>query len=193
MYNPAVIMLANLRALFGVVVDIVFLRRGPENIPSSSTLLGVVVTVYVALYTLAYQAFILSAVPAAPRTWALQIVLAALIELLWFWIAFRIARKPERFVQTMTAVFATSMLFIPALAMVGALLPYMKEGSTAQPPAMLSFLTAFAGIWMVVILVRIVRSAFEWNWPRSIGFVLAANFVPVIILSLIFGDSPKPV
>ena len=186
-------MLANLRALFGVVVDIVFLRRGPENIPSSSTLLGVVVTVYVAFYTLAYQAFILSAVPAAPRTWALQIVLAALIELLWFWIAFRIARKPERFVQTMTAVFATSMLFIPALAMVGALLPYMKEGSTAQPPAMLSFLTAFAGIWMVVILVRIVRSAFEWNWPRSIGFVLAANFVPVIILSLIFGDSPKPV
>jgi hypothetical protein len=186
-------MLANLRALFGVVVDIVFLRRGPENIPASSTLLGVVVTVYVTLYTLAYHAFVLSAVPAAPRSWALQIVLAVLIELLWFWIAFRIVRKPERFVQTMTAVFATSTVFIPALPMVGALLPSMKEGATVQPPAMLSFLTAFVGIWMVVILVRIVRAAFEWSWPISIAFLFAANFIPVIFLSLIFGDSPKPV
>jgi hypothetical protein len=186
-------MLANLRALFGVVVDIVFLRRGPENIPASTSLLVVVVGAYVALYTLAYRVFILPVAPSAPGSWALQIVCAVLIELLWFRVAFQIARKPERFVQTMTAVFATSTLFIPALAMVGALMPYMKDGGSAQAPALLSFLTAFVGIWMVVIVVRIVRSAFEWNWPISIFFVLAANFVPVIILSIVFGGSPKPI
>ncbi|MEO8061457.1 MAG: hypothetical protein ABI821_01780 [Pseudomonadota bacterium] len=186
-------MLANLRALFGVVVDIVFLRRGPENMPASNTLLGIVVVVYVALYALAYNAFILPAAPATPRSWALQIVCAALLELAWFRIAFQLAGKPERFTQTATAIFATSTLFIPALAMVGSLMPYMAKGATSQPPAMTSFLTAFIGIWMVVILIRIVRAAFEWTWPRSILFVLAANFVPMIILSLVFGDSQKPV
>ena len=39
-YNPAGIMLANLRALFGVVVDIVLLRRGPEDLPASTVLLA---------------------------------------------------------------------------------------------------------------------------------------------------------
>jgi hypothetical protein len=186
-------MLANLRALFGVVVDIVFLRRGPENMPASNTLLGIVVVVYVALYALAYNAFILPAAPQAPRSWALQIVCAALLELAWFRIAFQLAGKPERFTQTATAIFATSTLFIPALAMIGSLMPYMQKGATTPPPALTSFLTAFIAIWMFVILIRIVRAAFEWTWPRSILFVLAANFVPMIILALLFGDSQKPV
>jgi hypothetical protein len=186
-------MLANLRALFGVIVDIVLLRRGPEHVPASSTLLVVIVTVYVALYTLAYATFIVPAVPATPPTWALQIVMAVLLELLWFRAAFHIARKPERFVQTMIAMFAVSTLFVPALAMVGTLMPYMKEGPAAQPPAMLSFLTAFVGVWMVVVLIRIVRAAFEWTWPAAIFFFVAANFVPVILLAIVFGDSPKPV
>jgi hypothetical protein len=186
-------MLANLRALFGVVVDIVFLRRGPENMPASNTLLGIVVVVYVALYSLAYSIYILPAAPATPNSWALQVVCAALIELAWFRIAFQLAGKPERFTQTAIAIFATSTLFIPALAMIGSLMPYMQKGATGQPPALTSFLTAFIAIWMFVILVRIVRVAFEWSWPRAIIFVLAANFVPMIILSLVFGDSQKPV
>jgi hypothetical protein len=186
-------MLANLRALFGVVVDIVFLRRGPENMPASNTLLGIVVVVYVALYTLAYSVFILPALPVVPATWALQIACAALLELLWFRIGFQLAGKPERFTQTATAVFAASTLFIPALALIGSLMPYMAQGATAQPPALASFLTAFIAIWMLVILIRIVRAAFEWSWPRSILFILGANIVPIIILSLLFGDSQKPV
>jgi hypothetical protein len=185
-------MLANLRALFGVVVDIVFLRRGPENIPASGTLLGIVLGIYLALYALAYHTFILPALPAPPGAWALQIVVAVLIELLWFKVAFQLARKPERFVQTMTAIFAASTLFIPALAIVAALLPYSKKETAAQAPALLSFLSAFVVIWMLVILIRIVRSAFEWAWPISLAFVLAANIVPLIVLSILFGDSPKP-
>jgi hypothetical protein len=122
-----------------------------------------------------------------------QIVCASLLELLWFRIGFQLAGKPERFTQTATAIFATSILFIPSLAMIGSLMPYMEKGATAQPPALASFFSAFIMIWMIVILVRIVRSAFEWNWPRSIFFVIGANLVPIIILSLVFGESQKPV
>jgi hypothetical protein len=186
-------MLANLRALFGVIVDIVLLRRGPETLPASSTLLGIVVTVYTVLNGLAYHAFILAALPVRPRYFDLQFVVTVALQLLWFRVAFRMAGKPERFLQTATAVFATSTLFIPMLALVGALMPYMKKDSTVEPPALPSFLTAFAAIWMLMILVHIVRSAFEWSWLRSLGFVLAANFVPAILASILFGVAQPPV
>ena len=72
--------------------------------------------------------------------------------------------------QTATAIFATSTLFIPALAMIGSLMPYMKKERPRSRRALTSFLTAFIATWMFVILIRIVRSAFEWTWPRSDHF-----------------------
>jgi hypothetical protein len=186
-------MLANLRALFGVVVDIVFLRRGPENMPASITLLGIVVVVYVALYSLAYSVFILPVAPETPDSWLVQIACGSLLQLAWFWVAFQLAGKPERFTQTATAIYATGMFFIPTLALLGTLMPFMKKGATGQPPPLIGLLTLLIAVWVFVIVVRIVRSAFEWAWFRTIIFVLAANLVPMIILGLVFGDSQKPI
>jgi membrane protease YdiL (CAAX protease family) len=116
-----------------------------------------------------------------------------LIELAWFRIAFQLAAKPERFTQTATAIFAIRTLFLPSLALLPALIPYMEKGATGQPPALTSFLAAFIHVWVFVVMVRIVRSAFEWTWPRSIFFFIAAKVVPIILIALVFGDSQKPV
>jgi hypothetical protein len=185
-------MLVNLRALFGVILDIVLLRRGPENLPASNTLLAAAVAIFVALNVLAFQVFVVAQMPETPRAWPLMIVVASLLQLLWFRAAFRIVGKPERFAQTMIAVFATSTLFIPALALFGALIPYSKKGAAEAPP-LLSFLFIAIEVWMLVILSRIVRVAFEWPWLAAIVFVFAANFATAVILSVLFGDSPKPV
>ena len=185
-------MLVNLRALFGVIIDIVLLRRGPENLPASNSLLAAVVAIFVALNVLAVQVLVVAQMPATPRTWPLMIIVAALLQLVWFRTAFRIVRKPERFVQTMIAVFATSTLFIPAVALFGALIPYSKKGASEAPP-LLSFLFIAVEVWMLMVLSRIVRMAFEWPWLAAIVFVFAANFATAVILSVLFGDSPKPV
>jgi hypothetical protein len=185
-------MLVNLRALFGVIVDIVLLRRGPENLPASNTLLAAVVAIFIALNVLAIQVFIVSQVSTAPRAWPLMIIVAALLQLVWFRAAFGIVRKPERFVQTMIAVFATSTLFIPALALFSVLIPYSKKGAAEAPP-LLSFLFIAVEVWMLMILSRIVRVAFEWPWLAAIVFVFAANFATAVILAVLFGDSPQPV
>jgi hypothetical protein len=180
-------MLANLRALFGVVVDIVLLRRGPEQLPASPALLGVVIAIHVAV-----NALLAGMMPNTPSSWPLQLLVSTVFMVLWFHTALSLAQKRERFVQTMTAVFATSMLFLPALApLFAALQPFLAEPEKAgQPPGNILLLGAVLGIWFVVVQVRIVRSAFEWPWFLSILFFLAQNFVSMWLLSSLFATSP---
>jgi len=184
-------MLANLRALFGVVVDIVLLRRGPENLPASPQLLAACVVLNVLLYGLAYYALVVPRLPGESSAWPLQILVGAIVSLAWFRVAFIVARKPERFVQTMIAVFAVNTLFIPAaVPLVAALIPYLEKPGTPAP-ALLAFAMAIVGIWLLVVTVRIVRAAFEWSWPGSVVFVLGGNFATVLFLGLLFGESSK--
>src|SRR5262245_58211863 len=77
--NPPGSMLANLRALFGSVVDIILFRRGPENLPASQALLAIVV----ALSILGSVA--MSAVTALPTSNALlEGIVGSAVMLLWF-------------------------------------------------------------------------------------------------------------
>ena len=183
-------MLANLRALFGVFVDILLLRRGPEHLPASVPLLGSIVMVYVVLYGVTYRAFVIPQLPEPPENWPLQLGVGTLITLLWFRVALQLVRKSERYVQTMTAMFAVNTLFIGSVPLVAALMPYMNRKSTEPPVALMFLLTALV-VWVIAVLSRIVRSAFEWSWPAAVLFVLASYFGGAILLSIIFGTPQK--
>jgi hypothetical protein len=187
-------MLANLRALFISLVDIMLLRRGPEHLPASPTLLAMLVVLNLLLTGLAYHTLFVPLVPDVPANWPLRLVAGALATLAWWRVAFQLARKVERFVQTMIAVFATNTLTIPAMPLVAALIPYMPATKNAEPaaaPAMLVLLMALIALWVMAVLSRIVRSAFEWSWAVSILFAVASSIGPAILLSIIFGEPQK--
>jgi hypothetical protein len=189
-YNPAVIMLANLRALFGCLFDIILLRRGPESLPASPVLLVIAVALYVVLYAIGYHLFLRPIMPEASETSFVQIAAGSLLTLLWFRIAFQLARKPERFVQTMIATFAADTMAIPALPLLAAIMQYTKPGDTAAP-ILLLLSAAVVGIWILAVLVHIVKSAFEWSWVQAALMVIGSNIGVAILLALIFGESPK--
>jgi len=190
-YNPAVIMLANLRALFGCLFDIILLRRGPESLPASPVLLVIAVALYVVLYAIGYHLFLRPIMPEADETSFVQIAAGALLTLLWFRIAFQLARKPERFLQTMIATFAADTMAIPALPLLAAIMQYTKPGDTAAP-ILLLLSAAVVGIWILAVLIHIVKSAFEWSWVQAALMVIGSNIGVAILLALIFGESPKP-
>ena len=177
-------MLANLRALFGVVVDIVLLRRGPEHLPASPALLGIVIGIYLALYVL-FTVLMPNALP----NWMLFLIATTAFVLLWFRISLVLAKKPERFVQTSTAYFAATSLFLPLLVPLESVLrPYLaSQEAMRSAPAMLVLSGAAIGIWGLVVQSHIVRNAFEWNLFRGILFILAMNFLSALMLGLVFG------
>ena len=125
-------MLANLRALFGGVVDITFFRSGPESLPASQALLAIVVVLFIAV------SVVMSALVSLPVADALAgAVLGSVVMLAWFRAALAIANKRERFLQTCTAIFGVNLVFQPALVpLAGALKPYFEKADpTVAPPA----------------------------------------------------------
>jgi len=187
-YNPAGIMLANLRALFGVVVDITLLRRGPESVPASQLLLAVLVALNVA------GSLLLGRVD--PNSFGLalaQAVVGGLVPLAWYHAALIIASKRERFLQTMSALFGVNALFLPvAIPLFTALLPYLEKPDPAsQPPGTLMLLAAALGIWLLIVQVRIVRLAFECHWVGALLLVIGQLFMAGLVSMLLFGSPEK--
>ena len=182
-------MLANLRALFGVVVDIVLLRRGPEHLPASPALLGCLVVLSI------IGTGLMSLVMPVSMPVALgQGIVEAVVVLLWFRTALKAAGKQERFLQTMTAMFAVEVLLRPiVIPLWGALAPFVsKPDPNTPPPAALFLVTMFIGVWAFVVYVRIVRLAFEWPWFLAFLLLVGQFCAVVVVISLLFGVAPNP-
>jgi hypothetical protein len=189
-YNPAGIMLVNLRALFARLIEIVLLRAGPETLPASNSLLAIVVAVNVAI-----TAIVTVLTPTAPESWLSQLFVSTLVPLLLFQAAFALAKKPERYTQTMIAFFGVNMLFQPAvIPMVATLMPYLEQKDpTVVPPVALSLLAAGIAIWLLTVWVRIVRAAFEWPYFAAVLFIFGQNIAAAFIYAMLFGVPPEPV
>ncbi|HEU4780281.1 MAG TPA: hypothetical protein VFS58_10420 [Steroidobacteraceae bacterium] len=172
------------------LVDIVLLRGGPDQLPASPGLHAIVVAANVAVSALVYLLL-----PKPPTNWQLQLLVGTFVTLLWFRVAFSLANKPERFLQTSAAIFGTTTLFVPALIpMVAALLPYLeKPDPMVNPPAALSVLAAVLGVWLLTVQVRIVRAAFEWHFVAAIIFIVGLNFASALVYGMLFGVPPDAV
>lgn len=179
-------MLGSLRALLGVIVDIILLRRGPEHVPASPALLAVVIAIYAAGAAITGAVF-----SPAGQPWAVELVVAIVATLAFYQIALNVAKKRERFTQTMTAMFAVRAIFTPFLVpMMGSV---MSSLQAKQPASSLLALLVLAGmIWVFVVDVRIMRSAFEWPTPAALLLVVGQQIVMLILFVLLLGGSQSP-
>jgi hypothetical protein len=179
-------MLANLRALFGVVVDIVLLRRGPEHLPASPLLLAVVVALYAGITGL-----VSTSVRTPDPQWPMMVALVICVKLAWYRVALQMSEKSERFVQTMNALFAVRALFTPLVLPISSIL--FAQAQAKQPPSTtLSMMLLALIIWWFVVSVRIVRSAFDWSWPPAVIMVLAQEFALLLAAAALLGPAQPP-
>jgi hypothetical protein len=177
-------MLGSLRALLGVIVDIILLRRGPEHVPASPALLAVVIAIYSAGAAITTVLF-----GPADHHWAIELVIAIVVTLSFYHLALNVAKKRERFTQSMTAVFAVRAIFTPVLIpLMGALLATVKSGQPA--PSTLALLIFAGMLWVFIIDVRIMRSTFEWPMVGALLLVIAQQVVLLAVLMLVIGPPP---
>ncbi|MBC7977468.1 MAG: hypothetical protein H7138_21040 [Myxococcales bacterium] len=183
-YNPAGIMLVNLRALLGVIIDIVLLRRGPDSLPASPALLAIVVGVYAAVMGLVASWF------ATPEQhWPLELGAGIALVLLWYRVALTLAGKRERFVQMMTALFSAHLLIRPLTVPMQSTLLAQAQTPSASPSSGLALIFLILLVWLFVITVRVVRSTFEWPTAGAIILVLAQELTMITIIVLLLSGS----
>jgi hypothetical protein len=163
-----------------VFLDIARLRRGPEDVPADR---GLLLTT-MAGYALISLAFALVPDQQQGEHPLLLLVLDAALMMGWVWLMLRAAGKPERFLQTMTAIFGFQMIASLPLGM--ALLLYLKFHENQAWQLAVSLPILALGIWALTVSARILSSATSWPVLGCIGLVLLQAILTRGILILLF-------
>lgn len=172
--------------LFRVTVDLLMLRRGPQDLPSDWGLLGGLGFVYCSL-TFVQVRLVADVGPAL-----LQSLLATALLVAFVHVVLRLRGVPERFVQTLTGLFVVGgVLTLLMLGPTAALAPFLESlaqaedpASVAQPPALVVLAYLVVGIWGLVAFGHIYRNALGVNLWLGVATALGFEVSLFIVLSL---------
>lgn len=160
-------------------MNICLLREGPEVLPCSWAFLGLVTVVSLGVSVLV-------------GSMAYDVAAALLASIAGLFLSFVFARilltkKPERFLQTFSAMLGTITL-INIVSLPGSYsLRYLKLGHTAE---LFFALTAFAlFVWVVIVYGYIFSRALSCAMSYGIALSVAYALLQVILLELFISGS----
>ena len=165
--------------LLWLFAQIALLRRGPQDIPASPVLLLVTVFGYAAVNSL--MAMLL---PATPAPWFLPLIIETLFLLAWCVVLLRVMNRPERFLQTATAMFGYQMVLTPPIAAATWLMQQVDKESAWMLPVVVVVLALL--VWLVTAGGRIFKAALEWSMPAGVGLMVAQLLALNLLIAALF-------
>jgi hypothetical protein len=155
--------------LIRLFTQIALLRRGPQDVPASRLLLAMTVMAYVAV-----NALLSSALPPDPH-WQGPLLLDVAFMLLWYTVLLTVVGRPERFLQTTTAVFGFQTVLAPLMISGEWLIRRVGEDATWQLPVTGVGLLLFA--WLIAASSHVVKLALGWSGSASVALVILQMLV----------------
>ncbi len=137
------------------LLDILVLRRGPQDLPGHPVSLVLSLLLYTAVAAISLHASPPAAKPPAGLLWLFLALPLALI-----WLVMWLAGRPHRYVQTAAALFGVGAL----LALVN--VPLALSGP--QPTAIAVLLGVIAFFWHFVVDTHVWRHALEISIPAAL-------------------------
>lgn len=174
----------------GLYRDIAILRRGPEDLPVSW--LCLVATILAMPLVAVIMGSILPEVPPQPvvdDNWMVLLAVELSVPLLWGWLTVSAAGRPERYLQTMTAVFGFQLVLQPVATLaIWATRYFPKESSW-----LLLGQAAYFGlsVWSIIVMARILRAATEWPMMFCVPLVIAQILAVHLIDFALFPELAK--
>lgn len=181
-------------AILRLYWDILRLRRGPEDLPVSAQLLVATVAMRIGLGSL------VNGLLAAPQDHATALmIIDCVVALAWGRVLLQVAKKPERYLQMVTAIFGCELLLqVLSGVALATFLAGQSSGSNGLTQ-LAALLASIVYIWILVAVIRIVRSATGWPVVGCIVAVIVQGAVTLAIALSIFPDlmeqmtaAPKP-
>jgi hypothetical protein len=167
-----------MRQLLRLISQIALLRRGPEDLPGSTLLVALTVLGYAVINAL------IGAVLPEDTHWQVALLIDMLFTLLWYVALLRLARRPERTLQTLSAVFGVRALLSPLLLGAEWLVRRFTEDATWGVPVSCLFLLLW--VWLIAASTHIVKAALEWSTSASIALVILEILASWLVLSALF-------
>lgn len=168
-------------------VEVLLLRRGPQDMPSSWGLLVGLGFAYCILAFLQVS-LVAEVAPAISQAVLATAVLAAYVNAM-----LRMRGSPDRFVQTLTAMFLVgSILTVLMLGPTSAMAPFLQAlsesadaQSAPQPPTIALLAYMLLGVWNLAVFGHIYRHALDVSLWMGIGAALLFEFTLFLTFALL--------
>ena len=147
-------------------VQIALLQRGPQDLPASTLLLVITALGYFVVNSLI---FLLLPEPRGP--WLPVLLLEIPFTLAWYALLMRVVRKPERTLQTTSAMLGYRTVLSPLSIVAGWLaLRYGSDSSWQLPLGVGSVIIV---VWLIAASSHVLRAALEWPLPYCTALAIA--------------------
>jgi hypothetical protein len=167
-----------MREVVGLFVQIALLRRRPQDLPASVLLLALSVVGYTVVNVL------VSLLLPPANAWGTQLLVDVLFTLAWYAGMLRLLGRPERTVQTVTAVFGLQAVVSPLLIASEWLMRRFGQDSDWQLPIAAGGLVLV--IWLIAALSHVVKAALEWSTAASVALVILQIAAAQLLLIAVF-------
>ena len=164
--------------LIRLFTQIAFLRRGPQDVPASPLLLALTVCGYLAVNLL------VGALLPPDAHWWQELLIDTLFTLIWYVGLLRLLGRPERILQTATAVFGFQAVLSPLLIAAEWLVRRFSEDSSWQVPITCAGLLLF--VWLIAANSHVVKAALEWSATSSVALVILQTLVGWLLVVALF-------
>ena len=168
--------MAQVQQFLRICLDIVLWRRGPQDLPASRLLLAIAVAAYVAV-----SAVQLALLGETAATWFFFLVIDPLLLAGWMWLVLRLHGRPERFLQTASAVFGTG-----AVLGIGLYLPLQLiiTGLGYDPT---SGLAQFFALVLVVVFALVTGRIIKLATDSSLFTGIAVSLTYFLLINYLVG------
>jgi hypothetical protein len=157
---------------------IALMRRGPQDLPASTLLLALAVGGYVAVN------FLLCSALLTDLRWQGTLLLETLFMLLWYVVLLKLVGRPERTLQTTTAVFGLWAVLSPLLVATDWLVLHVGADMLWQIPVHCAGLLLLA--WLIAASSQVVKAALEWSRAASVALVILQLVAGWVVVSAVF-------
>jgi len=178
-----------MREIVRLLLQIALLKRGPQDLPVSRTLLALTACAYAGLTALV-SGLLPPPDSTAPRTAVSPLPLAVEIAftLAWYVVVLALLGRRERFLQTTSAVFGVQTLLMQPLLLSVWLMRRYGQDATWQLPIAVAGLAVV--IWLIAANSHIVKAALEWSSAASVALVILQIVSGQLLLFTLFPPVP---
>jgi len=171
-----------MKELFGLFAQIAISRKGPQDLPASYFLLGLTVLGY---WLIRYVFSLL--MPPADH-WRLHLFIEVLFTLVWYAVLLRAVGKPERFIQTATAVFGSLLLLTPPWIVTVHFWQGLPETHALFAP--MAILSLAIAIWTIRAESYVLKHALELPIVACVILTILQTFTGVLLMRAISPPTP---
>ena len=181
LYNPARPFYARPRSkpnvmkeLVRVFAQIALSRKGPQDLPASYAVLALTVAGYWLIR------YIVSLVTPPTAHWQLHLAIEVVFTLIWFAALLRTVGRPERFVQTATAVFGSWVLLTPPWVIAIHFSQTLPQGHALYAPTVIAALAL--AIWIIRASSYVLKHALELPIAACVLLTLLQTFTGELLM-----------